>query len=223
MIGGAAVRRLAARFQGPENRAMPKLEPDQVYQLLRHLTSPVVAITCQRDGKRNGMISDSAVRASIAPTVPRLSVYIHKFNYSHDLIFETGHYVLHLLRDDQFDLIHRLGFTSGRARDKLVGVPYRAGTLGVPVLDDCYAHFECRVANVMDTGSSTCFLGDVVEVGHGAAGRAVGSVMTAAHFRANMPAEWRAEYETLLRAAQAYAAERSRDIQPVVWRGLKPQ
>jgi len=63
---------------------MPKLEPEQVYQLLRHLTSPVVAITCQRDGKRNGMISDSAVRASIAPTVPRLSVYIHKFNFSHD-------------------------------------------------------------------------------------------------------------------------------------------
>jgi len=50
----------------------------------------------------------------------------------------------------------------------------------------------------------------------------VGSVMTAAHFRANMPAEWRAEYEALLRAAQAYAAERSRDIRPVVWRGLKP-
>src|SRR2546422_5898773 len=112
-------------------------------------------------------------------------------NYSHDLIFEPGRYVLHLLRDDQFELIHRLGFTSGRARDKLAGVPHRTGTLGVPVLDDCYAHFECRVANVMDTGSSTCFLGDVVEVGHGAADRPSGTVMTAAHFRANMPAEWR--------------------------------
>src|SRR6266566_3314063 len=154
MIGGAAVRRLAARFQGPENRAMPKLEPDQVYQLLRHLTSPVVAITCQRDGKRNGMISDSAVRASIAPTVPRLSVYIHKFNFSHALIFETGRFVLHLLRDDQFELIHRLGFESGRARDKLAGIAHRPGTLGVPVLDDCYAHFECSVVNVMDTGRS---------------------------------------------------------------------
>ncbi|HMC54049.1 MAG TPA: flavin reductase family protein, partial [Gemmatimonadaceae bacterium] len=88
-------------------------------------------------------------------------------------------------------------------------------------LDDCYAHFECRVANVMDTGSSTCFLGDVVAVGHGAADRPSGTVMTAAHFRANMPAEWRGEYEALLRAAQAYAAERSRDIRPVVWKGLQ--
>jgi len=197
------------------------MQPDAVYQLLRSLTSPVVAITSARDDKRNGMISDSAVRASIVPTIPRLSLYIHKFNYSHDLIFETGRFVLHLLRDDQFDLIHRLGFASGRARDKLADVPHRLGALGAPVLNDCYAHFECRVANVMDTGSSTCFLGDVVEVGHGAAGAARGAVMTAAHFRAHMPAQWRSEYETLLRAAQAYAAERSRDIRPVVWKGLK--
>jgi flavin reductase (DIM6/NTAB) family NADH-FMN oxidoreductase RutF len=197
---------------------MPILQPDQIYQLLRNLTSPVVAITSERGGKRNGMIADSAIRASIVPTIPRVSVYIHKFNYSHDLIFDTGRFALHLLRDDQFELIHRLGFASGRARDKLADVPHRLGTLGVPVLDDCYASFECRVANVMDTGSSTCFLGDVVEVGHGAAGRAVGNVMTAAYFRANMPGEWRGEYEALLRAAQAYAAERSRDIRPVIWK-----
>jgi flavin reductase (DIM6/NTAB) family NADH-FMN oxidoreductase RutF len=197
------------------------MQPDAVYQLLRHLTSPVVAITSERNGKRNGMISDSAVRASIVPTIPRVSVYVHKFNYSHDLIFDTGRFVLHLLRDDQFDLIHKLGFSSGRTRDKLADVPHRLGALGAPVLDDCYAHFECRVANVMDTGSSTCFLGDVVDVGHGAARAARGVVMTAPHFRTHMPAAWRTEYEALLRAAQQYAAERSRDIRPLIWKGLE--
>jgi flavin reductase (DIM6/NTAB) family NADH-FMN oxidoreductase RutF len=222
MIGGSAAgARLARRSGTAVIMAMPILQPDQTYQLLRNLTSPVVAITSEHGGKRNAMIADSAVRASIVPTIPRVSVYIHKFNYSHDLIFETGRFVLHLLRDDQFELIHRLGFASGRTRDKLAGVPHRLGTLGVPVLDECYAHFECRVANVMDTGSSTCFLGDVVEVGHGAASRAMGAVMTAAHFRANMPPEWRGEYEALLRAAQTYAAERSRDIRPVVWKALE--
>jgi len=176
--GAAAGTALPPLRRSRKYGAMPILQPDQIYQLLRNLTSPVVAITSERGGKRNGMIADSAVRASIVPAIPRVSVYVHKFNYSHDLIFETGHYVLHLLRDDQFELIHRLGFTSGRARDKLAGVPHRPGTLGVPVLDDCYAHFECRVANVMDTGSSTCFLGDVVAVGHGAADRPSGTVMT---------------------------------------------
>ena len=199
---------------------MADLRPDEIYELLRNLTSPVVAITSERDGQRNGMIVDSAVRASIAPTIPRLSVYVHKFNFSHDLIFATGRFVLHLLRDDQFELVHRLGFVSGRARDKLGDIPHHLGTLGVPVLDDCHAHFECRVANVMDTGSSTCFLGDVVAVGHGSAGGPTGRVMTAAQFRAQMPAAWRAEYQALLAAAQRFAVERSRDIKPVIWKGL---
>src|SRR4029077_5542778 len=158
------------------------LAPDQVYQLLRNLTSPIVAVTSEHGGKRNGMILDSAVRASIVPAIPRISVYIHKFNLSHDLVFSSGKFVLHLLRTDQYDLIHQLGFFSGRDRDKLADIPHRAGSLGVPVLDECFAHFECRVANVMDTGSSTCFLGDVVAVGHGAAEGPTGTVMTAAPF-----------------------------------------
>jgi flavin reductase (DIM6/NTAB) family NADH-FMN oxidoreductase RutF len=194
--------------------------PEQTYQLLRHLTSPLVAITSELGGKRNGMISDAAIRASIVPTVPRLSVYIHKFNYSHDLIFDTGRFVLHLLHTKQFDLIHRLGFFSGRDRDKLADIPHRTGTLGAPVLDDCHAHFECRVANAMDTGSSTCFLGDVVAVGFGSATAPQGEVMTAGYFRANLPAEWKPDYERQLKAAQAFALARSRDVKPVIWPGL---
>src|SRR5260370_7773756 len=118
------------------------MHSDAVYQLLRHLTSPVVAITSERAGKRNGMIADSAVRASIVPTIPRISVYIHKFNYSHDMILETGRFVLHLLRTDQFALIHQLGFGSGRARAKLAAVPPPLPPLAAPVLHPSYAHFH---------------------------------------------------------------------------------
>lgn len=196
------------------------MHPDEIYQLLRTLTSPIVAITSERGGKRNGMIIDSAIRASIVPTVPRVAIFIHKFNFSHDLIFDSGRFVLHLLRTDQFALIHRLGFASGRTVDKLAAVPHRLGRLGAPVLDDCFAHFECRVANAMDAGSSTCFLGDVVETGYGAATGPRGEVMTAGYFRANMPPEWRREYEELLGAAQRAAEARTREIKPLVWRGL---
>jgi len=195
------------------------LKPDLTYQLLRNLTSPVVAITAVRSGRKNGMISDAAVRASIVPTVPRLSVYVHKFNYSHDMVYETGRFALHLLHTKQFDVVRRLGFFSGRDQDKLAGIPHHTGTLGLPILDECFAHFECSVANVMDTGSSTLFLGDVVAVGAGkAAGpEPRGELLTATYFRANMPAEWRVEYEAKLKEAQQVAAELSRSIQPVDW------
>ena len=195
-------------------------DPQATYQLLRNLTSPVVAITSEHGGKRNGMIIDSAVRASIVPDVPRLAIFIHKFNFSHDLIFDTGRFVLHLLRRDQFDLIHTLGFASGRDRDKLAGIPHHLGALGAPVLDECFAHFECRVINAMDTGSSTCFLGDVVAVGAGAQEQPAVEVMTAAYFRANLPAAWRAAYEHHLSSAQAVARAHSRNIRALTWRDI---
>ena len=170
------------------------LQPDLTYQLLRNLTSPVVAITAERRGKENGMISDAAVRASIVPSIPRLSVYIHKFNYSHDMIYETGRFGLHLLHTQQFDIVRRLGFFSGRDQDKLAGIPHHRGTLGVPVLDECFSHFECRVVNVMDTGSSTLFLGDVVAVGCGSAAslEPQGELLTATYFRSRRSATVRA-------------------------------
>ena len=197
------------------------VSPDDTYQLLRNLTSPVVAITAEHAGQVNGMIIDSAIRASIVPTKPRLAIFIHKFNYSHDLIFAGGRFVLHLLRRDQFDLIHELGFFHGTERDKLAAIPYRLGRLGAPVLDDCHAHFECRVANAMDTGSSTCFLGDVIEVGFGAAPQPQGEVMTAAYFRAHLPDSWHDDYVRLLGIAQEHARATSDEIRSIVWRGLE--
>lgn len=199
------------------------VSPDDTYQLLRNLTSPVVAITCAHGGKRNGMILDSAIRASIVPTIPRVAMFIHKFNTSHDMIFGSGRLAFHLLRRDQFELIHQLGFFHGRDTDKLAGIPHHGGALGVPVLDECYAHFECRVVNAMDSGSSTCFLCDVEVVGYGTSESppAGAEVMTAAYFRANIPAAWRDDYVRLLGVAQEFARERSKDIRALVWPGVK--
>ncbi|HEX4634071.1 MAG TPA: flavin reductase family protein [Gemmatimonadales bacterium] len=193
------------------------LPPDQVYQLLRNLTSPVVAITSAGGDEKNGMIIDSAIRASIVPTIPRIAVFIHKFNHSHGLIEASGKFCLHLLHTGQFDLIHHLGFQSRRTVNKLATVPHHTGRLGLPILDECYAHFECRVVNAMDTGSSTCFLGDVEATGHGGTSMPNGDVMTAAYFRANLPKEWKEDYERLLKEAQGHAEEASRQITRDAW------
>jgi len=192
------------------------MDPVLSYELLRSFTTPVVAITAERAGKENGMISDVAARASIVPDVPRLMILVHKFNYSHDMIFETGRFAVHALHRGQLDVVERLGFESGRDRDKMAGLARRAGALGCPILEDCWAWFECRVINVMDTGSSTCFLGDVVDLGRGPGKE----LLTPGWMRANLPEAWREIYLTKLAAAQAWARERSGVVKAVVWRGL---
>jgi flavin reductase (DIM6/NTAB) family NADH-FMN oxidoreductase RutF len=179
----------------------PAFDPEETYQLLRNLTSPLVAITAAAGTERNGMIADSAIRASLAPRHPRVGFFCHKFNHTHDLIARAGGFTMHLLRDDQWELIHRLGFVSGRDGDKLRGLELETGVTGCPILLDCHSAFECRVANRMDAGASTFQLGEIASVRRGTGER----VMTAAYFRANMPPAWRPEYESNLKRAQAYA------------------
>jgi flavin reductase (DIM6/NTAB) family NADH-FMN oxidoreductase RutF len=172
---------------------------DPLYQLLRHLTLPVVAVTTRAGDERNGMISNSAQRASLVPSAPRVSVYISKINHTHDLVLRTGVLGLHLLRADQWELIRRLGLRSGRDVDKLRGLAWRDGAAtGCPVLAEVAAAFECRVVNAMDAGAATFFLADIVASEAGAPG----PVMTAAHFREHMPDDLRAAYEEGLRIAQ---------------------
>ena len=178
------------------------MKPDETYELLRTLTSPVVAVTCRRGDKLNGLISDGAVRASIVPDIPRLGVFIHKFNFSHDMIWESGRFGLHVLHAGQVDLVHTLGFFSGRDRDKLADIPHRLGArTGVPILADCYCWFECEVGNAMDTGSSTFFMGEVVDTGRGPGSEP----LEPAALRALLPPERIQAYLTKLAEAQAVA------------------
>jgi flavin reductase (DIM6/NTAB) family NADH-FMN oxidoreductase RutF len=199
----------------PHSAPSGTMQTDPTYELLRLFASPLVAITSASGGRTNGMISDSAVRASISPKVPRLSVYIPKWHLSHDMIWNSGLFTLHLLHRNQFELVHRLGFVSGREKDKLAEIPHRTGETGVPVLDDCYAAFECRVINTMDAGYATHYLGDIV-----ASVRGRGTeVLTAQHFRASMPEAWRADFLANYAHAQA-VIEREREVRDVRWRGF---
>ncbi len=189
---------------------------EEPYTLLRNLTSPIVALTCAWEGKLNGMILNSAVRASLIPSKPRVAVFVMKRNFSHDMIHRSGAFALHLLHTENWDLIWELGFRSGRDRDKLSQFRHRIGKSGSPLLQDVYARFECRVINTMDAGASTCFMGEAIEVERAGGER----LMSSEYFREHMPADWKEIYEANLAAAQDWAAGLADDIRPLTWRGL---
>lgn len=200
---------------------MKRLQIDDTsYPILRHLTLPVVAITSAAGGVRNGMIANSAQRASLVPTVARVSMYISKPNYTHDLIYRSGVFGLHLLRRDQWDLIWHLGLQSGRDADKLGPLATRIGSTGCPLLTDCAAAFECRVSNAMDAGAATFFLGDVVDF----QASTVTEVMTSSYFRRHMPADKKQLYESRLATAMEVLEPLARQVDPArVWPGPSAQ
>ncbi len=187
------------------------------YGLLRHLTLPVVAITTSAGGRSNGMIANSAQRASLVPSLPRISVYISKTNFSHGLVMRSGLLGIHLLRTDQWELIWQLGLRSGRDGEKLGGIATRTAATGCPLLVDCRAAFECRVINAMDAGAATFFLADIVSAQEGGSG----DVMTSSHFRAHMPADKQRIYESNLAHAQEYLEPLARQIDARGWEGAR--
>jgi flavin reductase (DIM6/NTAB) family NADH-FMN oxidoreductase RutF len=163
------------------------------------------------------MIANSAQRASLVPSVPRISVYISKTNFTHDMVYRSGVFGVHLLRTDQWNLIWHLGLQSARDADKLSTVPHHLGKLGCPLLEDCAAAWECKVINAMDAGAATFFLGDVVSTHTGRAGE----VMTSEYFRANISPERKEQYEARLLVAQGKLEPLAREIRKTVWTGLE--
>lgn len=187
----------------------------ELYRLLRNLTSPIVAITTIAEGRSNGMIANSAQRASLVPSLPRVSLYVSKTNFTHDLIYRGGLFGMHLLRADQWDVVRALGLRSGRDGDKLAELETVLGVTGCPLLAHAFATLECRVVNAMDAGAATFFLGDVVA----ARVESGGEVMTSDRFRADIPPDMGRQYEARLAAAQHDLARLAADVQRGAWPG----
>jgi flavin reductase (DIM6/NTAB) family NADH-FMN oxidoreductase RutF len=188
---------------------------DPGYVQLRHLTTPIIAVTSSAGGRRNGMIANSAQRASLVPSLPRISVYISKTNYTHDLVYSSGVLGIHLLRSDQWDLIWHLGLQSAREVDKLATVEHSLGASGCPLLSDCLAAYECTVINAMDAGASTFFLADVTSIRAGQPG----AVMTSDYFRAHISPERKRQYEARLMVAQSQLAKLAANVERKIWPG----
>lgn len=191
------------------------MDPCETYQLLRNLASPVVAVTSTWQGKANGMISNSVLRASLVPTIPRLLVVISKRNLTHSLIWNSRTFAVHLLRTDQMELVWRLGFFSGRDQQKLRDWEYVTKVTGSPILKDALAFFDCRVVNAMDAGPGTCFLGTVVDAGK----LSEGELLTSPYLRSHMPDAWRRLYDEQLREAQELGLQYGDRIDYTPWKG----
>src|SRR5215216_4460603 len=95
-------------------------------RFLSLLWTPLVAVTSVHEGVRSGQIAVSVHGASIVPQRPRLTAALWKGNLTRDLVAASGAFAVHLLRNDQDDLVYRLGLRSGRDGDKLAGLSLRA-------------------------------------------------------------------------------------------------
>ncbi|RHW28568.1 flavin reductase [Nocardioides immobilis] len=157
-----------------------------------------VAVTTVDGGFANGLMSLSAGAASIIPEAPRATISLTKYNLTHDLVVNSGVFVMHLLSaeddriEESLEILKTLGGSSGRDGDKIGKLRTRTGVTGAPILLGAHSYVEARVTGTLDVQESSIFVGDVVAAeilnpGHRLQiGEAWGK----------LPAEWIEQYET---------------------------
>jgi flavin reductase (DIM6/NTAB) family NADH-FMN oxidoreductase RutF len=120
-------------------------------------------VTSQAGGRRGGLIATFVNQASIVPDLPRILVGLAKQHHTWELVEASGAFALHLIGEDNLELIWRFGLRSGRDEDKFAGLrPQTAGT-GSPLLEDAIGWLDCRVEARLDTGDRTVYLAEVVQ------------------------------------------------------------
>jgi flavin reductase (DIM6/NTAB) family NADH-FMN oxidoreductase RutF/rubredoxin len=120
-------------------------------------------VVCSRKGQKfNGQIANTVFQITSEP--PTLAVSINKNNLTHEFIRESRVFVASVLsQDTPLSFIGHFGFKSGRDMDKLVGINFKTGETGTPIItDNTLAYLEARVIQEIDVGTHTIFIGELV-------------------------------------------------------------
>ncbi len=126
-----------------------------------YITNGVYVITTRLCEKINGMAAAWVTRVCEDPVL--ISVAISEKNYTHDLLEQSGVFVVNILRESQTKVAIHFGKKSGRDINKFTGIAFQRGKTGAPILDDCLGYLECQVVFSRKIGDHTIFVGKVVE------------------------------------------------------------
>jgi flavin reductase (DIM6/NTAB) family NADH-FMN oxidoreductase RutF len=131
--------------------------------LIAWLDPAVWLVTAAVSGRRGGLIATFVNSASIVADLPRMLVGLAKQHYTWELVEASGAFGLHLLSEQDLDLVYRFGLKSGREEDKLSGLELETAQTGSPLLPFGVGWLDCRVESRMDTGDRTIYLAEVIE------------------------------------------------------------
>lgn len=126
-------------------------------QTMGHFATGVTVVTTEQEGKLYGMTVSSFSSLSLKP--PLILVCVDRTVSTHDVIAKAGCFAVNILEKRQEHLSRRF---ATREIDKFVGVAWRAGQLGMPLLEGALATIECRIHEQFPGGDHTIFVGQVV-------------------------------------------------------------
>jgi flavin reductase (DIM6/NTAB) family NADH-FMN oxidoreductase RutF len=133
-----------------------------------HYAFPMQAVllTCNdKSGKTN--IITLAWHTPISRIPPLYGISISPKRYSHELIQKTKEFVVNFAPYTLAEEVDFCGTHSGRETNKIEETKLTlmpAQKVKVPLIKECYAHLECKLAKTLTIGDHTLFVGEVVNI-----------------------------------------------------------
>lgn len=127
--------------------------------------APPVMVTCGTAEKAN--VFTAAWTGIVNSEPPMTYVSVRPSRYSHELISETGEFVINLTTADLIKTADFCGVKSGRDMDKFAETGLKtvpASDVSCPLLEASPVCLECRVTEVKSLGSHDMFLARITAV-----------------------------------------------------------
>ena len=136
-----------------------------VYNVRRFLEpGPIVLVSSAHKEQTNIMTMGWHMVVEFSPAL--VGCLIAAGNHSHDLIRNSRQCVINIPTVDIAETVVKIGNTSGRDIDKFAefGLTAKPGThVRAPLIEECYANFECELADAAWVSKYNVFVFEVVK------------------------------------------------------------
>ncbi|SMF75591.1 NADH-FMN oxidoreductase RutF, flavin reductase (DIM6/NTAB) family [Tistlia consotensis] len=153
---------MSARRPATASAALDELPLAEVYQLIE--PGPVVLLTTALDGRANVMTLSWHMMVEFEP--PQIACVVSPANHSFAALERSGECVIALPARRLAAKVVQVGNSSGRALDKFEAfglTPLPAGRVAAPLVAECFANLECRVADRRLVADYALFVLEVVK------------------------------------------------------------
>jgi len=146
-----------------EGSGMKDVEPSKAYRLME--SGPIVLVITARDGRANVMTMGFHMVIQHGP--PLIGCVIGPWDFSHAALTATGECVIAIPTVDLARTVVDIGNCSGRSIDKfarfgLTAEPARM--VGAPLIRECIANLECRIADDRLAADYNLFILEVLAI-----------------------------------------------------------
>lgn len=127
---------------------------------------PVVMVSCGRPGEKPNIIT-VAWAGTVCSSPAMVSISVRKERFSHEIIKETGEFVINLTTKELVYATDYCGVKSGREVDKFTSLnltPSPSQKVAAPSIGESPVNIECKVVEIRELGSHDMFIAEVLGV-----------------------------------------------------------